>query len=43
MTQYQCYEILDCRIGNTGKVWYKIYVEGEYGWLSSGLTTLLAE
>lgn len=43
VTQYQCYEILDCRIGNTGKVWYKIYVEGEYGWLSSGLTTLLAE
>jgi len=43
VTQYQCYEILDCRIGNTGKVWYKIYVEGEYGWISSGLTTLLGE
>ncbi|MBQ2954792.1 MAG: SH3 domain-containing protein [Clostridia bacterium] len=41
VTQNQCYEILDCRIGNTGKVWYKIWVEGEYGWISSGLTTLL--
>ncbi len=42
--EYECYEILDCRIGNTGKVWYKIYVDGvynEYGWISSGLATLL--
>lgn len=37
----QTYEILDCRIGNTGKNWYKIYVEGTYGWISSGMTTLL--
>ena len=37
----QCYEILDCRIGNTGRVWYRIEVEGESGWLSSGLVTLL--
>ena len=37
----QCYEILDCRNGNTGKAWYKIEVEGEIGWISSGLTTLL--
>lgn len=43
VTKNQCYEILDCRIGNTGKVWYKIWVEGEYGWISSGLVTLLAQ
>ena len=42
VTGGQCYEILDCRIGNTGKVWYKITVEGTTGWISSGMTTLLS-
>lgn len=37
----QCYEILDCRIGSTGRAWYKICVDGVYGWISSGLTTLM--
>lgn len=39
--RYDCFEILDCRIGSTGKVWYKISINGEYGWISSGLTILL--
>lgn len=37
----QCYEILDCRLGNTGRDWYLIRVNGQEGWLSSGLVTLL--
>jgi hypothetical protein len=41
VTQNECYEILDCRIGNTGRVWYKIEVEQDIGWISSGLVTLL--
>lgn len=41
VTQNECYEILDCRIGNTGRVWYKIEVERDIGWISSGLVTLL--
>ncbi|MBR3763456.1 MAG: SH3 domain-containing protein [Clostridia bacterium] len=39
--QNQCYEILDCRLGNTGRDWYLIRVNGQEGWLSSGLVTLL--
>ena len=34
----QWYEILDRRVGNTGKVWYYINVDGDYGWISSGIT-----
>lgn len=41
VTRNQYYEILDCRIGSTGKEWFKIYVEGEQGWISSGLVTLV--
>lgn len=41
VTKNQYYEILDCRIGATGKEWYKIQLNGEDGWVSSGLVTLL--
>lgn len=41
VTRNQYYEILDCRIGSTGKEWFLIEVEGEKGWISSGLVTLL--
>lgn len=34
----QWYEILDSRVGDTGKVWYYICVDGDYGWISSGVT-----
>ena len=37
---YQWYEILECTTGSTGKDWYKIKVDGVYGWLSSGLVVL---
>ena len=36
----QWYEILDSRTGNTGKVWYYICVDGDYGWISSGVTNM---
>lgn len=39
----ECYEILDKKIGNTGKTWYKIYVGNDfrtYGWISSGICEL---
>lgn len=38
--QDQWYEILGCTTGSTGKDWYQIYVDGEYGWISSGLVVL---
>ena len=31
----------DSVLGNTGKQWYKIKVNGKYGWLSSGLGELV--
>lgn len=34
------YQILDCAYGSTGKDWYKICVNGQYGWISSGLVTI---
>jgi len=37
------YEILECKEGNTGKDWYKIYVGKEYriyAWISSGLCSV---
>ena len=40
--EYECYEILECRVGSTGKVWYKINYGGGYGWISSGVCTLLS-
>lgn len=36
----QWYEILDSRTGSTGKVWYYICVDGDYGWISSGVTNM---
>lgn len=38
--EYQWYEILECTTGSTGKDWYKIYVDGVYGWISSGLVVI---
>lgn len=35
--EHQVYTILDKAPGNTGKDWYRIYVDGVYGWISSGL------
>lgn len=35
------YQILDCRIGSTGREWYKIQIENEYGWISSGLVRVV--
>lgn len=32
--------ILDYRVGNTGKDWYKVRISGTVCWLSSGLVTL---
>lgn len=37
----QYYLILECRVGSTGKVWYKIEVDNQKGWLSSGLATVV--
>jgi len=34
------YEVLECRAGSTGKDWYKIKINGAYGWISSGLVSL---
>lgn len=39
--EQQYYLILECRVGSTGKVWYKIEVDHEYGWISSGLGTVV--
>ena len=36
----QWYEILDSTVGSTGKVWYRICVDGDYGWISSGVTNM---
>lgn len=36
----QWYEIIDCKVGSTGKVWFRIFVDGEYGWISSGVTNM---
>lgn len=38
--EYQVYTILDVAVGNTGKDWYQIYVDGTYGWISSGLVSV---
>lgn len=35
---YEWYEILDSRMGDTGKIWYQICVDNVYGWISSGIT-----
>lgn len=34
------FEVLECRTGSTGKDWYRIKVNGAYGWISSGLVSL---
>lgn len=34
------YEILDCKLGTTGKDWYKIRVNNQLCWVSSGLVEL---
>lgn len=36
----QWYEILDSTVGSTGKVWFRICVDGTYGWISSGVTNM---
>jgi len=36
----QRYEVLECRMGTTGKDWYRIKVNGASGWISSGLVSL---
>lgn len=36
----QWYEIIDSAVGSTGKVWYYICVDNDYGWISSGVTNL---
>lgn len=36
----QWYEIIDSVVGSTGKIWYRICVDGEYGWISSGVTNM---
>ncbi len=36
----QWYEILRSTVGSTDKVWYYICVDGEYGWISSGITNM---
>jgi len=35
------YEILEVCVGSTGKDWYRIKVDGVYGWISSGLVTVI--
>lgn len=37
----QYYLILECRVGSTGKIWYKIEVDDVKGWISSGLVTIV--
>lgn len=34
------FEVLECKTGSTGKDWYRIKVNGAYGWISSGLVSL---
>lgn len=34
----ECYTILDTDVASNGVTWYQIYVDGRYGWISSGLT-----
>lgn len=34
----EVYTILDTRVASNGVTWYKIYADGSYGWISSGLT-----
>lgn len=34
------YKVLECRTGYTGKDWYRIKIDGAYGWISSGLVSL---
>lgn len=34
----ECYTILDTDVASNGVTWYKIYADGSYGWISSGLT-----
>lgn len=34
------YEVLECKTGSTGKDWYRIKINGAYGWISSGLVSL---
>lgn len=36
----QTYEIIECKLGSTGKDWYKIKVSGQYCWVSSGIVEL---
>lgn len=36
----QRYEVLECKRGSTGKDWYRIKINGTYGWISSGLVSL---
>lgn len=41
VTRYERYEILDVCVGSTGKDWYRIRVDGTYGWISSGLVVVM--
>lgn len=34
------FEVLECVTGSTGKDWYRIKINGAYGWISSGLVSL---
>lgn len=36
----QWYEIIDSTVGSTGKLWYYICVDNNYGWISSGVTNM---
>ena len=34
---YDTYPYYESKIGSTGKIWYYIFVDGTWGWISSGL------
>lgn len=35
------FDIHECQMGDTGKVWYKIRVAGRFGWISSGIAEII--
>lgn len=36
----ECYTVYDTDVASNGVTWFKIYVDGGYGWISSGLTNV---